>query len=131
MTENIIYYGICVFFSLLGLGGSWYSRHRNYIVKVSALAFTTAFVVYLYMQQHDLFLYLDITHSLSWVNEVSGQGGRLRMAVVTVKFFSVVAYLVCFEHVVIASTKRITSLSNIVTAKKRPPLDAQKAARRL
>lgn len=112
MTENIIYYGICAFFSLLGLGGSWYSRHSYYLAKVFSLALATACTAYLYFQQPELFLYLDITHSLAWVNEMAGQGSRLRMAVVTIIFFTVVAYLVCFEHVLIATIKRITNLGS-------------------
>jgi len=110
MAENIIYYSICLFVSCLGLGITWYSVHKNYLFKVGVALVLSASVVCVAVFQPALFKYLDITYSLSWLGESVGQGGRLKMFIITCIFFSTVGYLVCLEHVAIASIKRIKSV---------------------
>ena len=111
VAENIIYYSICLFVSCLGLGITWRSVQRNYLIKVGVSLVLPAAVVSAAVFFPALFNYLDITYSLYWLGESVGQGGRLKMFVITCIFFLTVGYFVCLEHVAIASIKRITRRS--------------------
>lgn len=114
MAENIIYYGITIFFSLIALGATWEDRAKKLSIKVAYIIVASIAAVSAYFIVSDLFAFLDIRHTLGWSNDLPAHeitGKRLRFAIVQLIWFAVVGYLVCLYQLTIALNQRVTSSS--------------------
>lgn len=114
MTENIIYYGITIFFSLIALGVTWEDRAKKLSVKFAYIIIASISAISAYFLVPDLFAFLDIRYALGWSNDLLASeitDKRLRCALVQLIWFAVVGYLVCLYQLTIALNLRVTSQS--------------------
>lgn len=94
MVENVIYYSICFFFALIGLGAFWDSRFSHTRKYLTVFLGIPAVLLTLAIIGVDLRLVLDVRELLPWSFDSSTQlGARGRGAVVTVITFAVVAFI--------------------------------------
>ena len=103
MTENIIYYSICVFFSVIGLGMTWTTRSRYIQIKAFVVILASIAVVTSYIYWPSLLGFLDARVIWSWVSEKDNIDGRLRAMVVLLLFIGVACYFVLIEHLLLKS----------------------------
>ncbi len=114
MAENVIYYGITIFFSLIALGVSWEDRAKKLSVKFAYIVIASIAAVSAYFLVPDLFAFLDIRHAMGWSQDLPASeigGKRLRFALVQLIWFAVVGYLVRLYQLTIALNLRVTSSS--------------------
>jgi len=114
MLENIIYYGITVFLSLIALGITWQSRDKNLTIKAAYIFIASVVVFFSYHLTPNIFLFLDIRYALGWsqdlpAHEISHK--RFRFVIIQIIWFAIVGYLVCLYQLAIALSQRITKPS--------------------
>ncbi|WP_370979739.1 hypothetical protein [Agaribacterium sp. ZY112] len=111
MIENIIYYSICFFFSIIGLGMTWEGRSKCLAVKIILCAVISAAMILGVFFKPGYFAIFDVRTMWSWVMEAHGIEIRFRGVLVLAVFIGVASYIVLIEHLVISSYKRITNRS--------------------
>jgi len=109
MTENIIYYSICFFFSLLGLGVTWSNRFDYAGLKSFTVFIVVVLALVINLYKPECFSFLDAKYIWSWVGEAHSLEGRVRAVIAIGIFMGSAAYVVVIEHLLLATHKRITN----------------------
>lgn len=108
MIENIIFYIICFFFSLIGVGVVW-SKHNLYIIPfIIYIMAATTFIALLYFNGFNISQLLDVRHLLGIIDINRQPGSRRIMPAILFVFTGVVAYITIVICLLIQFKKRIT-----------------------
>jgi hypothetical protein len=113
MIENIIFYTICFFFSLIGVGAIW-SKHNSYTLPfIFYILGSTLFVVFLHFNGFNINQLFDVRHLLGIIDFQNTQAGSRRvMPAILFIFTGVVAYLTIIICLLIQFKRRITRHSS-------------------
>ena len=114
MIENLIFYFICFFFALIGLGVIWTKREsytKLFIILFMGIPF--AFIIISYAGNIHTMSLLDIRELLSYVSKDNNQlTGRGRMLMVTLIIFSIIVFLTVTINLLLQLKNRITRQFN-------------------
>ena len=108
MTENIIFYSILAFFTIISLGMTWANREKMIPMKVALLILAPIVIFVTTSIKPELASFFDIRFSFGWPTAVTGEYVRLKGAAVYLFYIAIITYAVALIHVLIASKNRIT-----------------------
>lgn len=108
MIENIIFYVICFFFSLIGVGAIW-SKHDLYTKPfIIYIIGATSFVALLYFNGFNIYQLFDVRHLLGIIDTNIQSGSRRIMPAILFIFTGVVAYITIVICLSMQLKKRMT-----------------------
>ena len=111
MAENLIFYGSCFFISLLGLGMTWETKEKWIFAKIIFVVIAFLAVITMYLRFHSAFQFLDIRHSLSWLNDHEPSEmlvGRMKVFVLIFIWSLITSEMVCLQHLLIYWRQYVT-----------------------
>ena len=112
MIENIIFYIICFFFSLIGVGAVW-SKHNLYTIPfILYIVGTTTFIALLYFNDFNVSQLFDVRHLLGIIDLNTQPGSRRIMPAILFVFTGVVAYITIIICLLIQLKRHITRRSS-------------------
>jgi hypothetical protein len=108
MIENIIFYGICVFFSLIALGAIWPRRYERTKLLLSFVLGVPAGLAVLIIAGYDALSVLDIRELFRYMGLDHNQlYGRARALLVGLLVMGIVAYFTAIECLLIQANRQI------------------------
>ena len=122
MIENLIFYSICLFFALIGLGASWSARHKYQLTFKAIFVITPIIIFILYLTNPELLKAFDIRVIFKYLDySEDALPGRIRMFFVTILWFSIIGYLIITLILLTNTIQRITRRSSGPTNKQVGP----------
>lgn len=113
MIENIIFYSICLFFALIGLGASWSARYKYQLRFKAIFIIAPILVSIVYITDPALLKVFDIRVIFKYLEyKKNGVPGRIRMFFVTILWFGIIGYLTITLILLTNTIQRITRHSN-------------------
>ena len=110
MIENLIFYSICLFFSLIGLGASWSARHKYQFRLKAIFTIASVIIVIIFITNPELLKVFDIRVVFNYLDyNEHALPARLRMFFVTILWFSIIGYITISLILLINIIQRITS----------------------
>lgn len=106
MVENLIFYGICVFFSLIALGAVWSHRYRHTKVLSIIVVGVPLVLAAFHLSGYSFPALLDIRELFSFMGLYDNMlMGRVRAVIAIFVFFCIVGYITSIEVLLIQTTR--------------------------
>ena len=122
MLENLIFYSICLFFALIGLGASWSARHKYQLWLKAIFILAPIIISMLYLTNPELLKAFDIRVIFKYLDyNPEALPGRIRMFFVTILWLSIIGYLIITLILLANTIQRITRRSSGPTNKQVGP----------
>ena len=111
VAENLIFYGCCFFMSLIGLGMTWQTREKYLFAKSIFLVFIVSAITILYLWFPTIFQFLDIRHSLRWLNDHEPSRillGRMKFFIIFFTWSVTIFSMVFSQHIFLFWRQHVT-----------------------